>query len=356
MEVKLIMEEQTQIDSTQDNSESAEEQKQSLRDQISNALIGDDNTDEKVEETKEEEQPAEESEEQAEDSDEQEEVQQEEAKELEALKAPQHWPKDFSEQFDSWQPEVQHLFKERYDAMESDYTKKTQGLAKYKKRNEALDEIYGPFKDDFQRAGMDEVAATRQLLAAHKYLREDPQQALKWLAKSYGVDLTAVNDDTATEDEYADPQIKSLQQQVAQLSGFIQNQQTQQQNMQQQSTQSLIDQFAAEKDESGNVKYPHFEAVRNRMGALINSNDAKDLPTAYDMAVYADPKLRQEMLDNYATKKTQQTVKTDAVKKAKKAQRSTVRGSATPAVEAVSSGMSVRETIDLTLKQLAKGA
>ena len=356
MEVKLIMEEQTQIDSTQDDSESAEEQKQSLRDQISNALIGDDNTEEKVEETKEEEQPAEESEEQAEDSDEQEEVQQEEAKELEALKAPQHWPKDFSEQFDSWQPEVQHLFKERYDAMESDYTKKTQGLAKYKKRNEALDEIYGPFKDDFQRAGMDDVAATRQLLAAHKYLREDPQQAIKWLAKSYGVDLTAVNDDTATEDEYADPQIKSLQQQVAQLSGFIQNQQTQQQNMQQQSTQSLIDQFAAEKDESGNVKYPHFEAVRNRMGALINTNDAQDLATAYDMAVYADPKLRQEMLDNYATKKTQQTVKTDAVKKAKKAQRSTVRGSATPAVEAVSSGMSVRETIDLTLKQLAKGA
>jgi len=356
MEVKLIMEEQTQIDSTQDGSESAEEQKQSLRDQISNALIGDDNTEEKVEETKEEEQPAEESEEQAEDSDEQEEVQQEEAKELEALKAPQHWPKDFSEQFDSWQPEVQHLFKERYDAMESDYTKKTQGLAKYKKRNEALDEIYGPFRDDFQRAGMDDVAATRQLLAAHKYLREDPQQAIKWLAKSYGVDLTAVNDDTATEDEYADPQIKSLQQQVAQLSGFIQNQQTQQQNMQQQSTQSLIDQFAAEKDESGNVKYPHFEAVRNRMGALINTNDAQDLATAYDMAVYADPKLRQEMLDNYATKKTQQTVKTDAVKKAKKAQRSTVRGSATPAVEAVSSGMSVRETIDLTLKQLAKGA
>ena len=39
MEVKLIMEEQTQIDSTQDNSESAEEQKQSLRDQISNLPI-----------------------------------------------------------------------------------------------------------------------------------------------------------------------------------------------------------------------------------------------------------------------------------------------------------------------------
>ena len=355
------MEEQTQIDSTQDKPESAEEQKQSLRDQISNALIGEDVKEEKTEEdVPEEEQPSEEPEEsdvQEEDSEEQEEVQQEEeVKELEALNAPQHWPKDFKKKFDSWQPEVQHQFMERYDAMESDYTKKTQGLAKYKKRNEALDEIYGPFRDDFQRAGMDDVAATRQLLAAHKYLREDPKQAIKWLAKSYGVDLGEVTGDITPDDEYADPQMKALQQQVAQLSGFIQNQQTQQQNMQQQSTQSLIDQFAAEKDESGNAKYPHFEAVRNRMGALINNNDAKDLATAYDMAVYADPKLRQEMLDNYATKITQQTVKTDAVKKAKKAQRSTVRGSATPSVEAVPSNLSVRETIDLTLKQLAKGA
>lgn len=359
MEVKLTMEEQ-QIDSTQDKPESAEEHRKSLRDQISNALIGEDVKEEKTEDVQEEEQPSEEPEEsevQTEDSEEQEEVQQEEeVKELEALNAPQHWPKDFKEKFNSWQPDMQHLFKERYDAMESDYTKKTQSLAKYKKRNEALDEIYGPFRDDFQRAGMDDVAATRQLLAAHKYLREDPKQAIKWLAQSYGVDLGEVTGDTTPDDEYADPQMKALQQQVAQLSGFIQNQQTQQQNMQQQSTQSLIDQFAAEKDESGNIKYPHFEAVRNRMGALINNNDAKDLATAYDMAVYADPKLRQEMLDNYATKKTQQTVKTDAVKKAKKAQRSTVRGSATPSVEAVPSGISVRETIDLTLKQLAKGA
>ena len=344
-----------QIDSTEQEVQTADEPKTpTLKETLQAAMQGEDKLPEapaeKMEEVQKEEEQPEETEEAVEEQVE------EKAPELEAISAPKHWPKEEQEIFNAWDANVQHQVMDRYKAMEGDYTKKTQALSKYKKRNEALDEIYGPFRDDFQRAGMDDVAATRQLLAAHKYLREDPKQALKWLAQSYGVDLTAVNDDTATEDEYADPQIKSLQQQVAQLSGFIQNQQTQQQNMQQQSTQSLIDQFAAEKDESGNVKYPHFEAVRNRMGALINTNDAQDLATAYDMAVYADPKLRQEMLDNYATKKTQQTVKTDAVKKAKKAQRSTVRGSATPAVEAVSSGMSVRETIDLTLKQLAKGA
>ena len=343
-----------QIDSTEQEVQTADEPNTpTLKETLQAAMQGEDSLPEVPAEPMQEVQAEEP--EQTEEVAEQEQVE-EQAPALEALSAPKHLPKEEQEKFNVLDADTQHLVMDRFKAMEGDYTRKTQAIAKYKKRNEALDEIYGPFRDDFQRAGMDDVAATRQLLAAHKYLREDPQQAIKWLAKSYGVDLTAVNDDTATEDEYADPQMKALQQQVAQLSGFIQNQQNMQQNMQQQSTQSLIDQFAAETDESGNAKYPHFEAVRNRMGALINNNDAKDLATAYDMAVYADPKLRQEMLDNYATKKTQQTVKTDAVKKAKKAQRSTVRGSATPAVEAVSSGMSVRETIDLTLKQLAKGA
>jgi hypothetical protein len=52
---------------------------------------------------------------------------------------------------------------------------------------------------------------------------------------------------------------KQLQQQVAQLTGFIQNQQTQQQSYEQASTQSFIDQFAAETDASGNPAHPHFE-------------------------------------------------------------------------------------------------
>jgi hypothetical protein len=58
------------------------------------------------------------------------------------------------------------------------------------------------------------------------------------------VDIGAIGNDPALEDEFADPQVKQLQQQVAQLTGFIQNQQTQQQSYEQASTQSFIDQFA----------------------------------------------------------------------------------------------------------------
>ena len=278
-----------------------------------------------------------------------------EAAELEALPAPNHWPKDFAAKFEALEPPAQHLFMQRYKDLEGDYTKKTQAIAKYKKRQDAFDEIMQPFKGDFERAGMDDVGAIRQLLAAHDYLRKDPQNAIAWLANQYGVDTSAIGNDSAVEDEFADPQVKALQQQVAQLTGFIQNQQTQQQSHEQASTQSFIDQFAAETDASGNPAHPHFETVRSVMGSLISSGNATDLKSAYEAAVYANPELRQAELERVAAKESQAKVKTEAVQKAKKAQRSKVRGSATPAAQALPANASIRDTINASIRQLENG-
>lgn len=278
-----------------------------------------------------------------------------EAAELEALPAPNHWPKDFAAKFEALDAPAQHMFMERYKDLEGDYTKKTQAIAKYKKRQDAFDEIMQPFKGDFERAGMDDVGAIRQLLAAHDYLRKDPQNAIAWLANQYGVDTSAIGNDSAVEDEFADPQVKQLQQQVAQLTGFIQNQQTQQQSHEQASTQSFIDQFAAETDASGNPAHPHFETVRSVMGSLISSGNATDLKSAYEAAVYANPELRQAELERVAAKQSQAKVKTEAVQKAKKAQRSKVRGSATPAAQALPANASIRDTINASIRQLENG-
>jgi predicted NBD/HSP70 family sugar kinase len=244
---------------------------------------------------------------------------------------------------------------ERYKDLEGDYTKKTQAIAKYKKRQDAFDEIMAPFKSQFERAGMDDVGAVRQLLAAHDYLRKDPANAINWLASQYGVDIGAIGNDPALEDEFADPQVKQLQQQVAQLTGFIQNQQTQQQSYEQASTQSFIDQFAAETDASGNPAHPHFETVRSVMGSLISSGNATDLKSAYEAAVYANPELRQAELERVAARQSQAKVKTEAVQKAKKAQRSKVRGSATPAAQALPANASIRDTINASIRQLENG-
>jgi hypothetical protein len=119
--------------------------------------------------------------------------------------------------------------------------------------------------------------------------------------------------------------------------------------------QSFIDQFAAETDASGNPAHPHFETVRSVMGSLISSGNATDLKSAYDMAVYANPELRQEELKRVAASQSQAKVKTEAVQKAKKAQRSKVRGSATPAAQALPANASIRDTINASIRQLENG-
>ena len=348
-----------QLESTQDsaptspeatNESASETVRETLNRVLANQEIPQEETAETPQETEEvEEEATEETEEEVAETEVEEKA--EEEKPLEAITPPQHWPKDFKEDFEKLPVEAQHLLYDRHKELEGDYTKKTQGVAKYRKRQEALDEIMKPYLADFQRAGMDEIGAVRQLFAAHDYLRKDPKQAIQWLAKNYGVDMSEVGMDTA-EDEYADPQVKALQQQVAQLQGFLnQQQQTQMQSVQQ-DTQSMIDKFASAKDANGNPKYPHFEEVRDRMGVLIQGNQAQDLESAYEMAIYADPKLRQSLMDNYAATKTQKEVKTEAVKKAKKAQRSTVRGNPTPAEKALPTGLSVRDTIMKSIQQL----
>ena len=344
-----------QIDSTEQEVQTADEPKTpTLKETLQAAMQGEDTLPEPPAEKMEEVQKEEEQPKETEEVAEQEQVEKQ-APELEAISAPKHWPNEEQEIFNAWDANVQHQVMDRYKAMEGDYTKKTQPLAKNKKRNESLDEIYGPFRDDFQRAGMDEVAATRQLLAAHKYLREDPQQALKWLAQSYGVDLKAVNDDTAIEDEYADPQMKAMQQQIAQLQGTITNQQQQAQNMQKQEVQAMIDNFQTAKDADGNLKHPHFDVVQNQMSGLISSGVAKDIESAYDMAVYANPETRAKVLEEKVKNETKQEVKAEAVQKAKKQQRVNVKGSGTPSNSAIPSGMTLNETIKFSMKQLQKG-
>jgi hypothetical protein len=346
-----------QIDSTDQEVQTADEPKTpTLKETLEAAVKGDDKLPEPPAEPMQEVQEEEaEKAEKTEEAVEEEQVEEKEAPALEAISAPKHWPKEEQKVFNSWDANVQHQVMDRYKAMEGDYTKKTQEIAKYRKRNEALDEIYGPFRDDFQRAGMDDVAATRQLLAAHKYLREDPKQALKWLAKSYGVDLGEVTGDTTPDDEYADPQMKAMQQQIAQLQGTINNQQLQAQNMQKQEVQTMIDNFQTAKDADGNLKHPHFDVVQNQMSGLISSGVAKDIASAYEMAVYANPETRAKVLEEQVKKETKQEVKAEAVQKAKKQQRVNVKGSGTPSNSGIPSGMTLNETIKFSMKQLQKG-
>jgi len=276
----------------------------------------------------------------------------EEADEQPGVEAPAHWSAEFKDSFNSLPPEGREVFLKRYKDMEADYTRKTQEVADIRRRASALDEVMQPFRDEFARAGLDDIGAVRQLLGAHKFLRESPQQAIAWLAQNYGVSTNALGATEQADDDFADPQVKQLRDQVSQLQGYLQTQAQQQQQAAVADTQLQIDNFAKATRDDGSLAHPHFDAVRTTMGGLIQSGVAKDMDSAYEMAVYADPQLRGSLIDQEAEKVTAAKKQQENVRKAKRAQQANVRGSGAPAKEALPSGSSVRDAILHSMKEL----
>ena len=57
-----------------------------------------------------------------------------------------------------------------------------------------------------------------------------------------------------------------------------------------------INSFVGQVDEGGNLAHPHFEAVKNAIGVLEGAYPDKSLKELYDMACYADPSIRSDLM------------------------------------------------------------
>ena len=142
------------------------------------------------------------------------------------------------------------------------------------------------------------------------------------LAGRAGVDLSSLNPEAAEEES---PQIAALNAKIqelgTQVSGFQTNQQQEsvlQKQQREAELQGQIDAFATSTDESGNLKYPHFEELRPAMSALVSSGQSQDLDAAYTQALWGSANHRESLL---ATQRRDQERKTTQEKKvhAKKA-------------------------------------
>jgi hypothetical protein len=242
-----------------------------------------------------------------------------EAPAVPAIEAPQHWAAQDKELFGKLPPDGQKFLLDRHKAMEGDYTRRMQEIAPLRKSAEQ----WQPY---LQQIGATPEQAFQALIGMEHTLRtgtaEQKQHALRKLAADYQITLEQTAQPAA--DEYVDPQVAALNQKLAQLEAWKtsreqaeQHHQRQQQEQQRSELQSTITNFASTKDEAGAPAHPHFEVVKETMAALIGSGQAPDLKTAYDMAVWARPDLRQQLLtaqQEAAAKKAAEEAKARAQK------------------------------------------
>jgi len=226
------------------------------------------------------------------------------------LEAPEHWAAGDRELFNNQPREAQEFILERHKSMEGDYTRKSQETAAIKRRDDAVTDALAPYTAEFQQAGLDHAGAVRQLASWHDSLRTGGKAALLQLANMYNIDMSE------TEDQFVDPTVKTLQNEVSQLRADSTRRTNEAQQDKQNQLLAVIQQFENETSDTGALKHPHFKTLQDDITRLFSSGIATDLPDAYAKALTFRPDLTVRKEPAKTVSKVDQASK---VKKAKKA-------------------------------------
>lgn len=289
--------------------------------------------------------------------------------EVQALPPPEGFTKEAKAEWASVPPTVQAAVLKR----EQDMAK---GVDELKRRQADIDQALQPRMDLIRRHGHTPAQAVNQLFSWFEALSANPKIAFPALADSFKFDLKqlmpqqvapapAVPKPEGEQPEAVTPAVQQyitgLEQKlegfaraVSQQFGNLQN------TFQQQSeakTQEILNNWAKDK--------PHFEKVRVAMAHMLSSgmvqplaDGSADLDSAYDMALYALPDIRNQILteqqekaeaDRQAKAEKEAKAQQDQASKARKASGSLSLGApgaaSAPQGKRPGKGKSVRESL-----------
>ena len=264
-----------------------------------------------------------------------------------AFEAPAHWSEAHRKAFAELDAKSQTIVRDLTKAAQAHLTRTSQELGDKAKYADAIRTVI----DDQTRqalalSGANELQYFAYLHGLQQQSKTDPKRFGRQVVESLGLqpedlfpqirqqqpaqqaqpgeqDLAAL---------LADPRVNSLEAKLAQLEGqWNQRLQADQYEHQRrhahyvQSLEHAVNQFRGTLDDSGQLLYPHFDSVRQHMGALMKSDPdlavmadgPERMKAAYDMAVWARPDLRQSLLEAEASKRAAALEKAKEVARAK---------------------------------------
>lgn len=249
------------------------------------------------------------------------------------LQPPKTWRPEAAAKFATLPPEVQQEVLKR----EEDIFKGLEGYKADASIGKALKGVLQPYMHIFQAQGVDPMQQVSGLMRAHVALAtgtpEQKQQFFQHLAKEYGVDL-------GDEAPYIDPQVASLQKQLADLQSRLNDREQQEANDARSKLQAEIDTFASD------PAHQYFDEVANDIAGLLRSGAAKDLKDAYEKAIWVNPVTRAKEQARL-TADADAKAKAEAAEKAKQARKAT--GANVKSSAKAASGTAPLGSIDDTL-------
>ena len=223
---------------------------------------------------------------------------------LQPIEAPRDFTADQKAEFAKLPREAQAIVANAEKARLAEYTRRAQEHSEYRKQVDEYRKSADPFFQALQpfQSYLGQVAQSLgtpvpQLLAGlvqteAKLRTGSPdvkRAALAEIATTYGIQLDAQGQDNALMGV-----ITSLKQELGQVKGYLTQQQQAEHVRRQEAEQAQagemqrsIAAFAKDK--------PHFHEVRAVMAGLLQTEAAKDLNEAYEMACHASPAIRSKI-------------------------------------------------------------
>lgn len=248
------------------------------------------------------------------------------------FEAPKHWPEADRKAFADLPETGQALIKRLAKDLEGGFTRKSQEVGDKVRYAETVSGLidHGT-RQQMHASGVSEIDYFKYLDGLQKFASKDGPGYVRWAMQSLGVTpehlgLPAPRQQQPAEEQsfadlLVDPKVKQLEAELAALKGqatpeamrrhaqeVMREEAAQHQRY---SLQGMAEQFRVAQDDNGQLRYPHFDAVRRQMGALMDTNPRlaqmhdgpEKMQAAYDMAVYAEPELRQNLIEVEANKR-----------------------------------------------------
>lgn len=199
----------------------------------------------------------------------------------------------------------------------------------------------------FRQKGVDPSIGVKGLLDTYVQLETQPANTLSWLAQRYGLAVyDPRNPPQALQQqqpqEWVDPQVEALRNELATIKSHVSAQQ-QQQIAQQQMVWARAQQEAATELDTFTKANPHVGTVYANMSVLLREGQAETLQDAYEKATWANPQTRAALLEEQ-----QKAKDAERAQRARQAQRSGAINVRTSPGTTPSMPKSIRETMEAT--------
>ena len=232
---------------------------------------------------------------------------------------------------------------------ETAHSERSQALAEREKQLAGLAEVdraLAPWREAMQAQGISDAEAVSKLLEAHALIEQDPEAALAMIAESYGAaapSIPAAPPAGGDPGERQDALLDSLERYAAE----------QHELRMLAAMEAELESRARAADSEGRPRFPHFDAVRPSLAALIRAGAAANFEDAYEQAVWANPALRQKALEarDAELAARRESARKAELAKARNAGRAALSGSE-PARSALPPARSHREELERVWDQM----